>query len=44
MRYQREGERRTEEPTGRDWPILLFILGAGLMLWAPVLMLFMRRG
>jgi len=42
MRYQQDGGRATEEPTGRDWPILALILGLGLMLWAPLLMLGMR--
>ena len=31
-----------QEPTGRDWPILALILGLGLMLWAPILMLRMQ--
>jgi len=43
MRYHLE-RRSTEEPTGRDWPIFLFILGLGLMLWAPIVMLLLRRG
>ena len=42
MRYQQDGGRATEEPTGRDWPILSLILGLGLMLWAPILMLMLR--
>ena len=42
MRYQQDGGRATEEPTGRDWSILALILGLGLILWAPILMLGMR--
>jgi len=44
MRYHQDRGRATEEPTGRDWPILLLIGVLGLMLWGPILMVFLWRG
>jgi len=43
MRHSRERRRTIEEPTASDWPILLLIVGIGLMLWGPIVMLFTRR-